>query len=192
MPLPRIFAVAILALVLMLGSLWLMDVNYGAWVGAWLSPRNQYAAGFALITILGLCMAWVYARYVGDKFPGRGALRGLAFGLVLAAAAIWVAPFALEFVAGAAGNTQVVYGGRGIHDDRPTADQQMHEAMTRVEPCPAILGIHPPLASLTRDTQWAPADAWKGRLLPFGIAFALYGLALGALLSEKFGTGRPA
>jgi hypothetical protein len=192
MPLFRILAAGAFALVLMLGALWAMDVNYAAWVGAWLSPKNQYSAGFAVIVIVGLGMAWLYARFIGTNFPAPGMVRGVVFALVLAATAIWVVPYTLEFVASAVGNTQVVYGGRGIHDDTPTTDQQMQDAMTRVEPCKPIFGVQPPFAKLTRNTQWAPADAWKGRLLPFGIAFFLYGLVIGALLSEKFDNKRPA
>ncbi|MBE7493029.1 MAG: hypothetical protein HS108_14905 [Planctomycetes bacterium] len=187
MPLVRVFGVGVLALVFLVGSLWAMDVNYGAWVGAWLSPKNQYQAGFGVIVIVGLIMAWVYARFIGDKFPMPGMVRGVIYGLVLAVAAIWFVPYTLEGIASAVGNTQVVYGGRGIIDkENKRSDEVMAEQMTRVEPCPPLFGVKPPFAKLTRDRQWASADAWKGRLLPFGIAFALYGLIVGSLLSEKF------
>lgn len=187
MPILRIFGVALLALVLTLGLFWAMDVNYAAWVGAWLAPKKQYAAGFGVIAVFGLFFAWFYARFIGDKFPGPGMVRGLAFGAILAACAIWVIPYTLDTIAGFVGNTQVVYGGRGIVDkEHKTADQQMADLLTQVEPCPPIYGVKPPLAKLTRDKPWAPADAWKGRLLPFGIAFLLYGLVIGGLLSEKF------
>lgn len=186
MPLFRILGVAVLALALMLGALWAMDVNYAAWVGAWLTPKNQYSAGVAIIAIMGVIMAWVYARFVGDKFPMPGMVRGIVYGLILGAAAIWLVPYTLEGVASAVGNTQVVYGGRGIVDDKPRADQEMNEKLTRVQPCPALFGQKPPLAKLTQDKPWAAVDDWKGRLIPFGIAFALYGLVIGGLLSEKF------
>lgn len=190
MSLPRTLAVGVFALALMVSALWAMDVNYAAWIGAWLSPRNQYPAGFGVITVLGLGSAWVYARFVGSNFPGPGMVRGVVFSLVLACAAIWLVPYTLEGIATAVGNTQVVYGGRGIHDDTPTADQQMQDAMTRVEPCPPIFGVKPPFAKLTRNKPWAPADGWRGRLIPFGIAFGLFGLVIGALLSEKFDNKR--
>ncbi len=187
MPILRVFGVGLLALTLALGLFWAMDVNYAAWVGAWLAPKRQYAAGFGVIIVFGLFFTWFYARFIGDKFPGPGMVRGLVFGAVLGACAIWVIPYTLDTVAGFVGNTQVVYGGRGIVDkDHKTADQQMEELLTQVEPCPPIRGVKPPLAKLTRDKPWAPADAWKGRMLPFGIAFLLYGLVIGALLSEKF------
>ncbi|MBX3475862.1 MAG: hypothetical protein KF754_15940 [Planctomycetes bacterium] len=187
MTLIRIFGVGVLALVFLLGALWAMDVNYAAWVGAWLSPKNQYKAGMGVIVIFGLIAAWVYARFIGDKFPGPGMLRGVVYGLVLAGCAIWFIPYTLEGIASAVGNTQVVYGGRAIFDDKnKRADEVMAEQMTQVEPCPPLFGVKPPLAKLTRDRQWAPADAWKGRLIPFGIAFALFGLIVGSLLSEKY------
>lgn len=187
MPLFRVLGVGVLALAFLLGLLWAMDVNYGAWVGAWLSPKNQYQAGFGVIAIFGLIAAWVYARFIGDKFPMPGMVRGVVYGLILAAVAIWFVPYTLEGIASAVGNTQVVYGGRGIIDkDNKRTDEVMAEQMTQVEPCPPLFGVKPPLAKLTKDKQWAPADAWKGRLLPFGLAFALFGLIIGGLLSEKF------
>lgn len=187
MPLLRILGSGALALVFLLGSLWAMDVNYAAWVGAWLSPKNQYQAGFGVIVIFGLIAAWVYARFIGDKFPMPGMVRGVVYGLIMAVVAIWFVPYTLEGIASAIGNTQVVYGGRGIIDkENKRADEVIADTLTRVEPCPPLFGVKPPFAKLTKDKEWAPADAWKGRLLPFGVAFALFGLIVGSLLSEKF------
>jgi hypothetical protein len=109
MPLFRILVVGAFALLLMLAAFWAMDINYAAWLGAWLSPRNQYSAGFGVIVVVGLLLAWLYARFVGTNFPMPGMVRGVIFGLVLAAAAIWVVPYTLEFIASAVGNTQVVW-----------------------------------------------------------------------------------
>ncbi len=186
MPLSRILGVGALALLFLLGALWAMNVNYAAWFGAWLSPKNQYPAGFGVIALMGFLMAWVYGRFIGDKFPMPGMVRGIIYGLVLAVVAIWFVPYTFEGLASAVGNTQVVYGGRGIIDDEKRADEHMAEQMTRVEPCPALFGVKPPFAKITKDKEWAPGDAWRGRLLPFGLAFVLYGLIVGSLLSEKF------
>ncbi|MCC6464816.1 MAG: hypothetical protein IT463_05695 [Planctomycetes bacterium] len=184
MPWPRILGVAALAMLLMLAALWAMNVNYAAWLGIWLAAQNQYSAGGAVILVLGVAMAWLYTNVVGDKFPGPGPLRGLMFGAVLWVGAVWVLPYTLEGIAGAIGNTQVVYGGYGVVRDEKRTDEKMQEAVAQVEPCPELFGVKPPLAKLTRDKDWAPADAWKARLLPFGIAFLLYGLVLGAFLSQ--------
>ncbi|MBX3460727.1 MAG: hypothetical protein KF696_12325 [Planctomycetes bacterium] len=183
MPLPRILLFAVIALAVMLGLLWAMGVNYAAWIGAWLSPRNQYAAGFGVIVAAGVFFAYMYARHIGEKFPGPGYARGLAFGAIFAVLSIWVVPCTLATIAEWVGNTQVVFQGRGITNNELRADQAEH--MTRVEPCPAIGGIEPPLMFLTENHEWAPADGWKGRVLPFGVAFLLWGFVLGVSLSEE-------
>lgn len=183
MPWPRILLVAALAMVLMLATLWCMNVNYAAWLGIWLTAKNQYSAGGAVILILGAVMAWMYARFAAENLPGPGPVRGLIFGALLWVGAVWVLPYTFEGIAGVIGNTQVVYGGYGVVRDEKRTDEKMQDAIAQVEPCPELFGVKPPLAKLTRDKDWAPADAWKARLLPFGIAFLLYGLVLGAFLS---------
>jgi hypothetical protein len=110
-------------------------------------------------------------------------MRGLQFGAVLAVLAIWVLPAVLHGFAGIVGNTQVVFQGRGYAVEESTYDEKM--ARTRVEPCPEIAGQKPPLADLTKDHPWAPADGWVGRLLPFGVGFLLYGLVIGTFLSDE-------
>jgi len=183
MPIPRIFAAAVGAMILLLATFWALDVNYAAWLGAWLSPRNQYASGLAVLIIFGFCAAWVYARWLGNVTPGPGPIRGLLFGAVLAACAIWVLPAVLNGFAGVVGNTQILFQGRGITNKEETFDKEMER--TRVEPCPDIAGQKPPLAHLTADHPWVPADAWVGRLLPFSVGFLLFGLVLGTFLSDE-------
>jgi hypothetical protein len=183
MPIPRILLVAAVALLVMVGMLWAMDVNYAAWLGAWVAPNNQYSAGIAIMVILGVALAWFYTRYVGEKFPGPGIARGMAFAAVLAAFAIWALPPILSGIASTVGNTQVVFQGRGLTNDELRYDQSTHE--TRVEPCPRIGNVEPPLRFMTENHDWAPADAWKGRVLPFGVAFLFWGVFVGAFLSEK-------
>jgi hypothetical protein len=185
MPLARVLLVGLLALVLMAGVFWLFDVNYAAWLGVWLAPDRQLLIGSLLMLVIGMFMAWMYTNTVGSRIPGHGALRGLAFGAVMGAAAIWAAPPVLEGVLGAVGDTQTLYQGRGIHDDRARADEEMHTV--RIEPCPPIAGMQPPLAQFGRDMAWVPASAWRGRLLPFGLAFLAWGLVLGLGLSEQVG-----
>jgi hypothetical protein len=176
MPLPRILLVALCALFVMVAVLWAMDVNYAAWLGAWLTPTSQYSAGFAVLLVLGLSLAYVYTHYIGDKFPGPGVVRGVVFGAVLAAFAIWALPPILSGIAGAVGNTQIVFQGAARTDQ---------SQFTQVEPCPRIGGVEPPLRAMTQNHEWAPADAWKGRLLPLGVAFLMWGAVIGAFLSEE-------
>lgn len=181
MPFSRVFAVAVTALVVLLGSLWAMNVNYLAWLGAWLTPDVPYSAGAFVALTLGVGGAWFYATWPGAKLPGPGPVRGVIFGVVIAGGAIWVLPYLLEWLAGAVGNTQVIFQGEEV------AAQTAADTIGRsaVLPCPEIAGIKPPLASLTRQTAWAPADAWEGRILPLGLGFMLYGFVLGAFLSEN-------
>jgi hypothetical protein len=183
MPYPRIFAAAVGALILLLATLWALDVNYAAWIGAWVSPNSQYVTGLVILIIFGALMAVFYGRWLGNLVPGPGPIRGLIVGAVLAAGAIWVLPYTLNAFAGMVGNTQIVYQGHGILSEEETFDQKM--ARTRVEPCPPIGGQHPPLAFLTADHPWAPADGWIGRLLPFTVGFLLFGLVLGTFLSDE-------
>jgi hypothetical protein len=183
MPFPRIFAAAIGALVLLLATFWALDVNYAAWIGAWVAPNSQYVTGLTILIIFGFLAAIMYGRWLGNLIPGPGPIRGLIFGGVLAACAIWVVPYTLNGFAGMVGNTQIVFQGHGITNEEETFDQKM--SRTRVEPCPPIAGQKPPLAFLTQDHPWAPADGWIGRLLPFTVAFLLYGLVIGAFLSDE-------
>lgn len=183
MPIPRIIAAAFGALVLLLATLWSLDVNYAAWLGAWLSPENQYASGLGVLICFGFVAAFAYARWLGNLMPGPGPIRGLVFGAILAACAIWILPAVLNGFAGIVGNTQVVFQGHGITNREQTFDEKI--ARTQVEPCPEIGGQKPPLAFLTQDHPWAPADGWIGRLLPFSVGFLLYGLVIGAFLSDE-------
>ena len=183
MPLARIIAAAVGAMVMLLATLWALNVNYAAWLGAWLSPNAQYASGLGVLVVFGFVAAWAYARHIGNWIPGPGPIRGLQFGAVLALCAIWLLPAVLNGFAGVVGNTQVVYQGRGIFTDEERFDEKM--ARTRVEPCPPLGDIEPPLADLTKDHEWAAADAWVGRLLPFGVGFLLYGLVIGTFLSDE-------
>ncbi len=183
MPIARVLLVASIALVVMVAVLWAFDVNYLAWLGAWLLPESQYAAGITVFVVLGLSLAYFYASVLGEKFGGPGVARGMAFGAVLGAFAIWGLPPILSGIAGAVGNAQMVYHGRGLTNDAPRADDSRH--VTRVEPVPAIGGVAPPLAFMTANQPWAPADAWKGRVLPLGVAFLVWGAIVGAFLSEE-------
>ncbi|MCA8910755.1 MAG: hypothetical protein KDB82_03545 [Planctomycetes bacterium] len=183
MPISRIIAAATGAIILLLATLWVLDVNYAAWLGAWLSPDNQYISGLVCLIVFGFVAALVYTRLLGNFIPGPGPIRGLQFGALLAVCAIWVLPAVLHGFAGIVGNTQVVFQGHGITNEEQTYDEKM--SRTRVEPCPEIAGQKPPLADLTKDHPWAPADGWVGRLLPFSVGFLLYGLVIGTFLSDE-------
>lgn len=186
MPILRILLAAAGALLMLLVTLWVLNVNYAAWLGAWLSPENQLGVGMAVLIIFGVVISFVYAGWLGNVIPGAGPFRGLQFGAVLAAMAIWLLPVVLDGFAGVIGNTQVVYQGRGITDDEVTFDQRMADkSRTAIEPCPEIAGVAPPLAHLTADQPWAPTDGWVGRLLPFSVGFLLFGLVIGTFLSDE-------
>jgi hypothetical protein len=185
MPIPRILLIAGVAMLAALGVMWAFDINYMAWLGVWFSTDNAFPAGAAMFIVMGVVLAWFYAGYIGSKLPGHGLVRGLVFGAVLAAAAIWALPPILHGVARAAGDGQVVFQGRGIHDDRTRVDES---ARFVAEPtCSPIAGVNPPFAGWTEQRRWAAPDASGGRIVPFGLAFLLYGAIVGVFLSEKTG-----
>ena len=95
MPISRIIAAATGAIILLLATLWVLDVNYAAWLGAWLSPDNQYISGLVCLIVFGFVAALVYTRLLGNFIPGPGPIRGLQFGALLAVCAIWVLPAVL-------------------------------------------------------------------------------------------------
>lgn len=185
MPLPRVLLIAAIALLAMLGLLWALNIHFALWLGSWLAPGRAAPAGFAIVIVVGTAMAYVYAHYIGSKFPGPGIVRGSAFGLVLAMFTIWALPPILHGFAQATGNVETVFQGRTLQDDtqRSITDFQYASQPT----CAPIGGVEPPLQELTRFTEWAPVGAWRGRLLPFGAAFLLWGAVVGGFLSEQVG-----
>ena len=104
-----------------------------------------------------------------------GPVRGLMFGLVLAALFIWALPTILAGTAAAA------------EDARHLSDGSLQKG-AKIEPSkipefPEGLR-NPPLNAFTQGKAWENKMDWEGRLAPFLIAFGVYGLVLGAFLFD--------
>ena len=72
MPLPRVLLFSFGAMVLFLATFWTMNVNFPSWLGAWLSPKNQYAAGFGVLIVFTAVFGYFYAHYVGTRQLASG------------------------------------------------------------------------------------------------------------------------
>jgi hypothetical protein len=156
-----------------------MDMNFLGWVGAWLAA--DFGAWLVGILIaFGLCLG-LAAIWTGSlsKRPGvqkipapiGGALYGLVVGLIFAT----LVPLLLSAIAGDPGMAE---GSGTAFDSFPAAFG------ARVTPALPDLGFNPPLRGLS-DTDWVSRDDYAGRLLPFGLAFMLFGMVL--QLSSKRG-----
>lgn len=176
MPLPRVLLFSFGAMVLFLATFWTMNVNFPSWLGAWLSPNNQYAAGFGVLIVFTAVFGYFYAHYVGTRQLASGPIRGVLFGAALAVGSIFVVPAILSGMASVIGNAQIVFRGK---PDATTAER------TAVDACPPVGDFAPPFGAVTEDGKWAEIDHWQSRLIPFGVAFLLYGLTLGVFLSEE-------
>lgn len=177
MPLPRVLSVGFIAMVVVVVILWAMNLNLTGWVGAWCTSEQSkvYVAGVPIVLLTGLGAAWVYSVGPGSRLPGPGMLRGLIFGLVVAAVCIWPLP---TIVAGVAHTAE---------DARHIADGSIQKGAkierSEIPPFPNI-GITPPLAAFTAEKPWINKADWEGRLAPFLIAFGIYGLILGLCLDD--------
>lgn len=146
----------------------LMGVNFMAWTGVWFTPKMPYIVGVPLTLLLGVLSAWIYAGSVAKAEWGPPAVRGFIFGVFAAALFIWVMPWFFSSVVGEA--TGVRGASTGI-------------ALFSTAKVPA-LDFDAPLEKLA-DEPWANNDDWKGRIIPFSIAFAAMGLTLGLMVTSK-------
>jgi hypothetical protein len=161
-------AAGIVGVVVLVVLFALMGVNFMAWIGVWFTPKMPYIVGIPLTVLLGVMGAWLYAGSVAKAEWGPPVVRGLIFGVFAAVLFIWVMPWFFSSVVGEA--TGVRGASTGI-------------ALFSTAHVPA-LEFDAPLAKLA-DEPWANNDDWKGRLIPFSIAFAALGLTLGLMVTSK-------
>lgn len=162
-------AAGVVGIIVLVVLLALMDVNFVAWTGVWFTPKMPYIVGVPLTLLIGVLAAWAYAGSVAKAEWGPPAVRGLIFGVFAAAAFIWLMPWFFSSVVGEA------TGVRGATTG-PVA-------LFSTERVPS-LGFDAPLENLASD-PWASNDDWKGRVIPFSIAFAAMGLTLGLMVTSK-------
>lgn len=154
---------------------WLMGMNFCGWLGAWLTPGAAWLVGIlmALAAGLGFAALWhgTLARQAWAKrLPPVVAslLYGVAVGLLF----VLLVPVILSALAGNPGMVHstmfdgavTLFGGHVV---------------------PALPDLfNPPFASWI-DDEWIQRDAFAARLVPFLLAFALYGLVLGLTSSRS-------
>lgn len=147
--------------------LWLMDVNLIGWLGVWLAPGAPWIVGLLLTLVIGLGFGALWSGTFAThksvrKLPGP--LGGVMFGAGVAVVMIFLVPLILSLFAGDPGVLGVGGDGGSFLG-------------ARIVPGLPDLGFDPPLAFLA-ESDWWSRDDYAGRLLPFGLAFMLYGLVL--------------
>jgi hypothetical protein len=155
---------------------WLMGVNFCGWLGAWIAPGAAWIVGILLAALAGVGFAALWtgtlAKQQGVKKlpPVIGAtLYGLGVGLLF----IFVIPLILSAIAGNPGMAHDNLGGT------------IAGAFADVHIVPALPDwFDPPFASWA-DNDWIHRDDFAARLLPFSLAFALFGLVLGLTSQMK-------
>lgn len=180
----KVLFTSALASFLALLTLWALNINIAAWVGNWVAPEDAQNAGLSILAFLGLASGVAYHASLGTKFGGPGAVRGLIFGVILAVIMIWVAPLLVKAMGIATGDTRTVYQGPGDSNSYAANQGNVKLKDQSVGDAPPIFDIVPPLASVTQGQKWTHPDDWQGRLLPFLVGFAVYGLVVGLILSE--------
>ncbi|MCC6574994.1 MAG: hypothetical protein IT462_14545 [Planctomycetes bacterium] len=173
MPLPRILFVGLVAMLFAVGILWTMNLNFLGWIGTWFSKDQAYSTGIGITVIAALALGWLYANIPAMNMPSP--VRGLLFGLILAAIFIWALPTVLASSAAAA------------EDARHLSDGSLQKG-ARIEPSkipefPEGMR-NPPMNAFTQGKAWENKQDWEGRLAPFLIAFGVYGLILGVFLND--------
>jgi hypothetical protein len=155
----------------------LMDVNFCGWLGVWFVRQMPYIAGIPLAILLGLGASYAYGASVARSDWGPPPVRGVIFGVIVAALFVWLMPWVFSELVGQA--TGVTHVGRsaGAFDVFPKTFDSHYE------PLPDM-GFDAPMKGLA-DKAWYNKDDWQGRLVPFGIAFAAMGLTLALVAGKK-------
>lgn len=151
---------------------WLMDMNYCGWLGAWLTPGAAWIVGILMAAALGIAFAALWTGWVSKQKVTKSApvvAAATVYGLLVGAIFIFLVPLLLSTLA----------GDPGMMHGTGTGFDSIGEAFGgHVVPELPDLGFDPPLHSMA-DNDWIHRDDFVARLLPFSLAFALYGAVLG-------------
>ncbi|MCB9933073.1 MAG: hypothetical protein H6841_06600 [Planctomycetes bacterium] len=161
---------AMLAAVILL---WLMDVNFMGWLGAWLAPGAAWPVGVAITLAFaaGLGLLWgVLAKQPAAKKLPRPA-GGLVYGIAVGMLFVFLVPLVLSAIAGDPSMFESTGSGFDVFPEAFGA---------HAVPALPDLGFEPPLAALS-ERDWVSRDDFTGRLLSFGLAFALFGVLVDVL-----------
>jgi tetrahydromethanopterin S-methyltransferase subunit G len=154
---------------------WLMGMNFCGWLGAWIAPGAAWIVGILLAAAAGFGFAALWTGTLAKQDAVKkvqpvfgAALYGLVVGLVF----VFVFPPVLSAIAG---NPSLAHS---------TAFDGLVGAVGG-HVVPALPDwFDPPFASWV-DNDWIHRDDYVARLLPFSLAFALYGLVLGLTSQVK-------
>ena len=150
--------------------LWLMGINLVGWLGVWMAPGAAWILGlvFALLFGAGLGALWDVAgkQDAIKKLPTPAG--GLLYGLVVALLFVFLVPVVFSLVA----------GDPSIGLSSGTGFDAFPEAFgAHLVPALPDVGFDPPLRSIA-ERDWFAKDDFSGRLLPFGLAFVLFGVVV--------------
>jgi hypothetical protein len=151
--------------------LWLMGVNFIGWLGVWLAPGAAWLLGLVFAPAFGAGLGLLWKRWLGARPALRKLpvpLGGLIFGLGVALLFVFAVPL---LFAALAGNPAVGLSTGTGFDAFPEAFG------AHLVPALPDLGFDPPLRGLA-SRDWFARDDFAGRLLPFGLAFAAYGVVV--------------
>lgn len=150
--------------------LWLMGVNFIGWLGVWMAPGAAWILGlvFTLLFGAGLGALWdVVAKQDAIKKLPKPA-GGLLYGLIVALLFVFLVPVVFSLVA----------GDPAVGLSTGTGFDVFPEAFgAHMVPALPDLGFDLPLRSIA-ERDWFAKDDFVGRLLPFGLAFALFGVVV--------------
>lgn len=154
----------------------LMDVNLIGWLGVWLTPGAAWIVGLLFTIVLAFAFASLWGVALKQdaikKMPRP--VGGLVYGAIVGLLFVFVIPLILSVLAG--DPTVGVSSGTGF-DALPEAFG------AHLVPALPDLGFDPPLRSLAAEDWWQ-RDDYVGRLLPFGLAFMVFGLVLGLMAKD--------
>jgi hypothetical protein len=171
---------AVAGLVAMLAAvalLWLMDVNFIGWLGVWMAPGAAWVVGLLLAAAFGAGLGYLWGNVLSKKPAVKKLPRpvgGLLYGLAVALLFALVVPLLFSLIA----------GDPGVGLSTNTGFDAIPEAFgAHLVPALPDLGFDPPLASLAERDWWA-RDDFTGRLLPFSLAFVLFGVCLDLMTKQ--------
>lgn len=168
---------AIAGLVGMLAAvalLWLMDVNFVGWLGVWMAPGAVWILGIVLAAAFGAGLGWLWGEVIGKKPAVKKLPRpvgGLLYGEAVALLFVFIVPLLFSALA----------GDPGVGHSTGTGFDAIPEAFGgHLVPTLPDIGFNPPLESLA-ESEWVGRNDFTGRLLPFCLAFALFGVVVDLL-----------
>jgi hypothetical protein len=172
---PRPLIAGLTAMLSAVALFWLMGMNFCGWLGAWIAPGAAWIVGILLAAVLGVGFGYLWSGSLGRAKAARklppvvaALLYGIAVGLVF----IVLVPLLLSAVAGnppMAHSTafDALVGGFGGHIVPALPDW-----------------FSPPMKSWV-DHDWIHLESYGARVLPFLLAFGLYGVVLGVTSDMK-------